>query len=146
MRPEAGPGAECGRAHEPGEAEGRFPRRARCAQGGAQRARGVGGRQLYPGPRGLRRALGRAKAWDEAIGTRTEGASVRYKFEKVSKDGIVFGRISASRPGFPALNIAFQIQRSSIWVTLGLERRVDDAKDLDDLVAALKTQIVSYFL
>lgn len=86
------------------------------------------------------------KAWDEAIGSRTEGASVRYKFEKVSKDGIVFGRISASRPGMPALNLAFQIQRASIWVTLGLERRVDDARDLDDLLGALKTQIVSYFL
>lgn len=86
------------------------------------------------------------KAWDEAIGGRTEGASVRYKFEKVSKDGIVFGRISASRPGLPALNIAFQIQRSSIWVTLGLERRVDDAKELDDLIGALKAQIVGYFL
>ncbi|HYE43395.1 MAG TPA: hypothetical protein VEA15_08375 [Caulobacteraceae bacterium] len=86
------------------------------------------------------------KAWDEAIGSRTEGASVRYKFEKVSKDGVVFGRISASRPGMPALNLAFQIKHSTIWVTLGLERRVDGADDLDDLLAALKAQIVSYFL
>lgn len=86
------------------------------------------------------------KAWDEAISSRIEGASVRYKFERVSKDGIVLGRISASRPGLPALNIAFQIQGSGIWVTLGQERRNDDARDLSDLIAALKGEVVGYFL
>ncbi len=86
------------------------------------------------------------KAWDEAIRERIEGASVRYLFEKVSRDGVVMGRISASRPGRAALNMTFQIRASNISTSIGVNRRQDQAKALGELVTALQTAIVDYFV
>jgi len=86
------------------------------------------------------------KAWDEAIKDRTEGASVRYLFEKISRDGQISGRVSASRPGRAALNIPFLIQDRSISATIGIERRNDTAKDQILLIAAVQTAIVDYFV
>lgn len=86
------------------------------------------------------------KAWDEAIRDRMDGASVRYLFEKVSRDGIILGRVSASRPGRAALNVHFQIQDRTINATIGVERRTDTAKEQILLIAALQTAIVDYFV
>jgi hypothetical protein len=86
------------------------------------------------------------KAWDEAIRDRMEGASVRYLFEKVSRDGVILGRVSASRPGRAALNVHFQIQDRTINATIGVERRTDTAKEQILLIAALQTAIVDYFV
>lgn len=86
------------------------------------------------------------KAWDEAIKDRTEGASVRYLFEKINRDGQITGRISASRPGRAALNIPFLIQDRAISTTIGIERRNDTAKDQILLIAAVQTAIVNYFV
>ena len=86
------------------------------------------------------------KAWDEAIRDRMEGASVRYLFEKVSRDGVILGRVSASRPGRAALNVHFQIQDRTINATIGVTRRTDTAKEQILLIAALQTAIVDYFV
>ena len=86
------------------------------------------------------------KAWDEAIKDRTEGASVRYIFEKVSRDGVITGRISASRPGRAALNMHFQIQGREIATKIGLDRRIDLAKDQAQLVAVVQKAVVDYFV
>ena len=86
------------------------------------------------------------KAWDEAIKDRLEGASVRYLFEKVSRDGIVSGRISASRPGRAALNLTFQIQGSGISTSVGINRRSDEAKNIQDLIGVLQKAIVDYYV
>lgn len=86
------------------------------------------------------------KAWDEAIKDRMDGASVRYLFEKISRDGLITGRISASRPGRAALNVPFQIQDRSITATIGIDRRTASAKDQILLVAAVQTAIVDYFV
>lgn len=86
------------------------------------------------------------KAWDEAIKDRTEGASVRYIFEKVSRDGLITGRISASRPGRAALNIHFSIQGREIATKIGIDRRIDLAKDQTPLVAVIQKAVVDYFV
>lgn len=86
------------------------------------------------------------KAWDEAIRDRMEGASVRHLFEKVSRDGVILGRVSASRPGRAALNVHFQIQDRTINATIGVTRRTDTAKEQILLIAALQTAIVDYFV
>jgi len=86
------------------------------------------------------------KAWDEAIKDRLDGASVRYLFEKVSRDGIVSGRISASRPGRAALNVTFQIQGSSISTSIGINRRQDEAKQINDLIGSVQKAIVDYYV
>ncbi len=86
------------------------------------------------------------KAWDEAIRDRMEGASVRYLFEKVSRDGVILGRVSASRPGRAALNVHFQIQDRTLNATIGVTRRTDTAKEQILLIAALQTAIVDYFV
>ena len=86
------------------------------------------------------------KAWDEAMKVRTEGASGRYIFEKVSRDGVITGRISASRPGRAALNMHFQIQGREIATKIGLDRRIDLAKDQAQLVAVVQKAVVDYFV
>ena len=86
------------------------------------------------------------KAWDEAIRDRMEGASVRYLFEKVSRDGVILGRVSASRPGRAALNVHFQIQDRTLNAPIGVTRRTDTAKEQILLIAALQTAIVDYFV
>ena len=86
------------------------------------------------------------KAWDEAIRDRMEGASVRYLFEKVSRDGVILGRVSASRPGRAALNVHFQIHDRTLNATIGVTRRTDTAKEQILLIAALQTAIVDYFV
>lgn len=86
------------------------------------------------------------KAWDEAIKDRTEGASVRYLFEKVSRDGVITGRISASRPGRAALNIHFSIQGREMATKIGIDRRIDLAKDQAALIAAIQKAVVDYFV
>lgn len=86
------------------------------------------------------------KAWDEAIKDRTEGASVRYIFEKVSRDGLITGRISASRPGRAALNMHFSIQGREIATKIGIDRRIDLAKDQTQLVAVIQKSVVDYFV
>ncbi len=86
------------------------------------------------------------KAWDEAIRDRMEGASVRYLFEKVNRDGVILGRVSASRPGRAALNVHFQIQDRTLNATIGVTRRTDTAKEQILLIAALQTAIVDYFV
>jgi hypothetical protein len=86
------------------------------------------------------------KAWDEAIRDRTEGASVRYLFEKVSRDGVITGRISASQPGRAALNIAFQIQGREMATKIGIERRIDLAKEQGQLMAVIQKAVVDYFV
>lgn len=86
------------------------------------------------------------KAWDEAIRDRMEGASVRYLFEKVSRDGVILGRVSASRPGRAALNVHFQIQDRTLNATIGVTRRTDTAKEQILLISALQTAIVDYFV
>lgn len=86
------------------------------------------------------------KAWDEAIRDRMEGASVRYIFEKVSRDGVILGRVSASRPGRAALNVHFQIQDRTLNATIGVTRRTDTAKEQILLISALQTAIVDYFV
>lgn len=86
------------------------------------------------------------KAWDEAIRERIEGAAVRYLFEKVSRDGIVSGRISASRPGRAALNMTFQIQGSTISTSIGVNRRSDQARSLGELIPTLQQAIVDYYV
>lgn len=86
------------------------------------------------------------KAWDEAIRDRMDGASVRYLFEKVSRDGVILGRVSASRPGRAALNVHFQIQDRTLNATIGVTRRTDTAKEQILLIAALQTAIVDYFV
>jgi hypothetical protein len=84
------------------------------------------------------------KAWDEAIKDRTEGASVRYIFEKVSRDGLITGRISASRPGRAALNMHFSIQGREIATKIGIDRRIDLAKEQTQLVAVIQKAVVDY--
>jgi len=86
------------------------------------------------------------KAWDEAIKDRTEGASVRYIFEKVARDGLITGRISASRPGRAALNIHFTIQGREMATKIGLDRRIDLAKDQAGLIGAIQKAVVDYFV
>lgn len=86
------------------------------------------------------------KAWDEAIRDRMEGASVRFLFEKVSRDGVILGRVSASRPGRAALNVHFQIQDRTLNATIGVTRRTDTAKEQILLISALQTAIVDYFV
>jgi len=86
------------------------------------------------------------KAWDEAIRDRVEGAAVRFLFEKVSRDGTVTGRISASRPGRAALNLNFQISSGQIATTIGINRRVDEVRKLDELITALQKAIVDYYV
>jgi hypothetical protein len=86
------------------------------------------------------------KAWDEAIRDRVEGASVRYLFEKVSRDGSISGRISASRPGRAALNVNFTLQDRTINSTIGVNRRSDTAKDQILLISVLQQAVVDYFV
>lgn len=86
------------------------------------------------------------KAWDEAIRDRMQGASVRYLFEKVSRDGVILGRVSASRPGRAALNIHFQIQDRAIATNIGVDRRTDVVDDQILLIPALQSAIVDYFV
>lgn len=86
------------------------------------------------------------KAWDEAIRDRMEGASVRYLFEKVSRDGVIPGRVSASRPGRAALNVHFQIRDRTLIVTIGVTRRTDTARERTLLITALRTAIVDCFV